>query len=295
MERQKYMTIRIQNLFNTTAVAILMTLSSNLASMASEGAINPARQDKGNVGEHLTPASLEALVNGVKLDKNGGPFTIARTGSEVQVWTNRNPSTPTNDLKIESMFIAKALIEAYPKEVKRLRMLYSQSSEPRCQQIEVTAEQVKSFGNHSLTVDQLLNSLELAPAVRISPGKFADKQLQLLGRIENLRGRGTGVKPFEDFLQSIGDEVAQNANDDKISADIKKLSQSLKAQEQLVAQAERVARGRGVAGQTSTASAATNATSQNYPQQNTSGENWSDDKWNASDEHCLQESQEWYQ
>lgn len=203
----------------------------------------------GTAQQAIAPAHLETLVRNAKVIRSSSKFTALASGRQVLVWINRDPKATDDDLKIDAMFIAKPIIERYPNEVKHVKVLYSEngpSERSKCSQVEVTAENVKSFGSHSLTVDQLLQILEITTAKGMSPGPFREKRLELFGRIDNLRKKGTGVKPFETIFEKIG-EMARNNINNELPEAIKDLSQKLSSQEQLVNQAGRSAAGMGVA------------------------------------------------
>jgi hypothetical protein len=248
--------------------------------------------------EHtIAPAQLETIVRNAKVIRSGATFTTFASGSEVLVWTNRNPRATDNDLKIEAVFIARAVIEKFPKQINNVKVLYSQNQQNgqfNCSQVAVTADNVKSFSSHRLTSDQLLQSLEITPAQGLDPGPYKEKRLELLGRIDNLREQGTGVLPFEAVFKQIGDMAGTDPkNENKILETIKYLSEKLAMQEQLVSLARQNAAGHHVPASsvsyTSSPERAstTGKTSDWNGSAGKGSENWQENGWNQTDLECF--------
>lgn len=185
------------------------------------------------------------------------------------ILTERLPKATDRDCKIDAILIAKTIVGAFPHDVNRVRVIFNKTGSPASSQVDVSIGDVRSFENKLTDADQLLDSLDLKEvsadgsvagqsAARVAPGPFLDRRLILLGKIEGLKTKGTGVKAFQDLFRKIEDEVPSN-DQSKIAADIEFLGDKLAEQEELVKQAGHV--GKGTSGNASPNSAATAAAS----------------------------------
>lgn len=194
----------------------------------------------------VLPAELVTVVRNAKIIKEEYPLRASLNNHEAILTTQRAKGTSDNDCKIDALFMAKALMQAFPQEVLRVKVLFSDYDNQSYSQIQVSKGDVTAFGSGQISQQDLLNSVELtkfkedvslfAPRgdqsdnVSITPGFMQDKRLLLLSRIESLKQRGTNVKVYEDYFQKI-ENLVRDGNEDDAKTAIDTLSRGLTDQE----------------------------------------------------------------
>ncbi len=194
---------------------------------------------------------------------------VLQSDQHVTVITKRSANMLDRDCKITAVLMAKALMDARPRELAAVKVIYTRDGENTVSKVVVSAGDVQSFAKGTITESQLLGSLELSRESEdggeaVNPGVSAaatgpqgEKIGILQSRIAALKQGGTGVAPFEKMFNQIED-LTKSGKEKEASLLIGELSTRLAEQESLRDQAKRVAEGRGVKGQQGTSSQSSN-------------------------------------
>ena len=214
----------------------------------------------------LSTASLVDVVEKAKVLAPEYPVHCGLQGNEAIVITVRNGNATDQDCKIDAVLLAKAIMDVYPKDVIRVKFLLSHAGDGGMQEVAVTMGDVKAFATGTITKEQLLSSLELSkvtakaedvaplqpesqyngPPVAAGPQMHA-RQL-LAARIQNLKQRGIGTKPYEDIfaqIETMAQKPATECPRIEIQQAIKDLAGKLNDQEQATNSAQNLSQGRG--------------------------------------------------
>lgn len=238
------MTIYLHH-WQSIAVPIALTLSAstccNLIFVGEAKAVHsepakvsktaPAATSGKEAQPELTPVTLLGLVRSAKILDPVYPVQVRLENREAILTTMRHPKATEQDCKIDAVLVAKAVMDAYPKDVARIKLVLSTSNSDTMQEVTVTTGDIKAFATGSISKDDLLTSLELKnfePSANeqeaisglqtegskpVAPGAFRSQRQLLAGRIEKLKARGTGTKPFEEMLAKIESDVQKPATE----------------------------------------------------------------------------------
>lgn len=199
----------------------------------------------------LSASDLTSILTSADVGSTATNVTVAVTGSVVTVLAQKEASASDRDLKIDAMFLAKALVQAAPKQIEQVKVLFSQAGKDG-RFVIITAREIADFGSGKISPEILLTNLKLisvttqkAPSVVAGP-EF-ERRLLVWQRIEKLRKEGTGVKPFENIFAEI-ESAAKENKIEMVSERTTFLETKLTEQEEHVKQARKTARGHGVPG-----------------------------------------------
>jgi hypothetical protein len=199
-------------------------------------------------------SQMAQVLQNAKILKQNSYLRVTLVDKQAVVLTERAPKAADRDCKIDALLMAKTLMGSFPEEVHRVKILFNNAGSASASQVDVSIGDVRAFENKLVNADQLLDSIELkeaagaeadspgenvAASATVVPGPYLDKRLILLGQIEQLKSKGTGVKIFEDLFRKIEDEAA-SGDKTKLTGDIQFLSDKLTEQEQLIRQAAQV-------------------------------------------------------
>ncbi len=234
--------LSLKSLFVAATVGFL-TLPAQSASMSTSEMVLVLRQAK-----VVAPTS--------RLD-------VLQSEQEVTVITKRSPKMNDDDCKIKAVLMAKALMDAQPKQLAAVKVLYTMDGDSSLSRVVVGAGDVQAFAGGTITEKQLLASLDLAKESgdgndsgksSVAAGAQKEKRVVLQSRIDALKQGGTGVAPFQKMFNDIED-LTKAGKTKEASLLIDDLSTKLASQESLRDQAKRVGEGRGVKGQQGTVTA----------------------------------------
>lgn len=199
-----------------------------------------------------TGAELIAAMRTAKAISPDRALRASLNAKDALVTTVRMPSETDRDCKIDAVLLAKALIDAYPAQIVRVKVLISDLQRGHYSTVSVSKGDVKSYGSGAISIDDLLNSIEIstfkedvspfsAPesgstTLSVAPGIMQDKRLVLLGRIAEMQKKGTNMKMFMELFDRIEDAVKQG-NDTNVPDMIQNLSTKLNEQERMREQA----------------------------------------------------------
>ncbi|CAN5734789.1 hypothetical protein BH10CYA1_BH10CYA1_34120 [soil metagenome] len=198
--------------------------------------------------ELVDSAKMIYVLRNTKAIRPEAPLNAALIQKQAIILTSRSAKASDKDCKIDAVLIAKELLNVFPDQISRVRILFSKPNTHLSSQVDVTAGDVKAFAVGAMNVESLLSSLEVVDvdsgstgtagqsALTIVPGALADKRLMLLSRIEALRSKGTSVKPFMDIFSRIEGEVASSSSE-LLTKDVAYLADKLGEQEKLLKQA----------------------------------------------------------
>ena len=201
----------------------------------------------------LTPAEMVIVIRNAKIVTDDSPIRASIINQEAIITTKRNPKATDKDCKIEAIMIGKVLVDTYNKEILRVKILFSDYENQKYTSVSLSKGDLTAFGDGKLNQEDLLNSLQLttykedvspfaarggetATTTGITPGPLLDKRLLLLSRIESLKQKGTNVKAYMDYFNTIEDAV-KNSDEDKVKALTTSLSEKLNDQEKMRQQA----------------------------------------------------------
>lgn len=176
-------------------------------------------------------------------------INILGEGPLVTVVADKNPTASDKELKIDAIFLGKTLLEGAPGQVTDIKVIFSQQDrEGRF--IQITAQQIKDFGSGKIEPDKFLASINLIPVAGeqtpdVVQGPQFERRLLIWKRIDHLRKMGTGVRPFQSAFKEVETQVASGKTDD-LSDKISNLERTLAQQENILQEARRIARGKGI-------------------------------------------------
>lgn len=182
---------------------------------------------------------------------------VLQSEQEVTVITKRTAKMNDDDCKIKAVLMAKALMDAQPKQLAAVKVIYTVDGSNFMNRVVVGAGDVHSFAGGTITEKQLLASLDLSKdagdgsdgaKTSVVTGPQKERRAVLQSRIEALKQGGTGVAPFQKMFNDIED-LTKAGKAKEASQLISDLSTKLSSQESLRDQAKRVGEGRGVKGQ----------------------------------------------
>lgn len=218
-----------------------------------------------------------AILKNAKIIDQTALMRAALTDQEAIVTAKRSAKDTDNDCKINAVMFAKTLMDAYPDQVLRCKVMFFDFEKSRYSQIVIRKGDVAAFRSGSLSKDALLGSLEITnvadPSINaaaaqsgtssgagtgVVAGPFQDKRLLLLSHIEALSQKGTNVKAFRAIFDQIED-MARQGNETALNQKIPYLLEKLQEQQKLVKQASQVGRSTTTAVQNSPASGISNA------------------------------------
>jgi hypothetical protein len=226
-------------------IALTLTLSSSVTLVfagTSQAAHNqPAKISKAapaatpgpsaEAQPELTPTTLLGLVRTAKILDPEYPVQVRLENREATLTTMRHPKATEQDCKIDAVLVAKAVMDAYPKDVARIKLVLNTSNSDTIQEVTVTTGDIKAYATGTISKDDLLTSLELKkfePSANeqeglsdlqtdgskpAAPGAFRSQRQLLAGRIEKLKARGTGTQPFEEMLAKIETDAQKPSTD----------------------------------------------------------------------------------
>lgn len=208
----------------------------------------------------MTVAQLTALIKSADSRVTASNLTVIGTGPSVTILAEKSATASDRDLKIDAVFLAKALIEGSGGQVDKVKALFSQPDKPG-RFAMVDKKVVEDYAGGKLTPEQLLGCVTLTPleaekAPEVVQGPLLERRLLIWQRIEKLRQRGTGVTTFQDlFRKAETSAQSPDVNPEALLQQISYLELKLTEQEGLVKQAQQHREGRGPKGTTSASSA----------------------------------------
>lgn len=176
-------------------------------------------------------------------------INIIGDGPLVTVVADKNPNASDKELKIDAIFLGKTLIENAPGQVADIKVIFSQQDREG-RYIQISSQQIKDFGSGKIEPDKFLASIYLISVAGeqtpdVVQGPQFERRLIVWRRIDHLRKMGTGVRPFQNAFKDVETQVAAGKTDD-LSTKISNLERTLSQQENILQEAKRIARGKGI-------------------------------------------------
>jgi len=133
-------------------------------------------------------------------------FNLAFAGKQAVVQVERPPDESDNDCKIDGVFIAKALVDAYPSAVTDVRVLFFKGSSDAIE-IPVSASQLKDYASGKIDKHALLdfipiNKVALAkpPITNFLPNAahraFLPQNPEIMARIKAYEAQGIDMSSY---------------------------------------------------------------------------------------------------
>src|ERR1700733_4677394 len=94
----------------------------------------------------LTAPQLSALLKDSNIKISATSTTVVGTGPAVTVVAEEDPKSADQDLKIDAIFLSKALIEAAPSQISTVKVLFSQIGKPG-RYISIGKDQISEYGS----------------------------------------------------------------------------------------------------------------------------------------------------
>ncbi|MBU6451731.1 MAG: hypothetical protein KGS72_08145 [Cyanobacteria bacterium REEB67] len=253
----------------TMAIALVF-LQTNLVSLPVHAASSHTKKAVPVVGSTpavaLDSASLIKIIQSAHILAPEYPINAGLDNNEALILTVRHPNATDQDCKIDAVLVAKSIMDAYPKQIIRVKLLLSDARSENMHEVAVTAGDVRAYATGTISKDELLSSLEITRVsnshtekaatvslnndngpVNVPPGVYKYERQMLTGRIEYLKARGTGTKPFEEMMDKIEADIKQGPGAvpiQNIQEALKDLNTRLNEQEQAVQQAQDIASGK---------------------------------------------------
>ncbi len=138
-------------------------------------------------------------------------------GATVTVVAEEGPAATDNDLKIDAVFLAHALVSDAPDQVGNVKVVFLQTGK-NSRSVTVDKTQIREYEKGALSGKDLVDSLELKfEAARqeraLEPGPELERRTQISKRIDKLRVQQVGVRPFVNALNEIEALVKQKSPD----------------------------------------------------------------------------------
>ncbi len=199
--------------------------------------------------ETISAAQFSTIIKDSNLKISATNTTVVGSGPAVTVLADESANSVDQDLKIDAVFLSKALIEAAPNQVKTVKVLFSQEGKPG-RYLSVNKEQILEYGSGKVSATQLLAALkfrdvEVEKAPSVEPGLQFDHRLLTWKRINRLKQSGTGVQPFEAIFQEV-ERLAKTGDANKLEEKLAYLDNKLAEQEEQISLIRKAARGLGV-------------------------------------------------
>lgn len=209
------------------------------------------------VAAALTAGQLTGILVGANVGKKTLDPKVVGAGPAVTVLAQAKPEATDNELKIDAVFYAKTLVESAPGQIETIKVLYAQTGKPG-RFVSVSKTSIEEFGAGKKTPGELLASLTLISvqeesAPNVVPGPELERRLLLWRRIEKLKQKGTGVKPFETLFAQL-ETMSKEGGGNEFLQKITYLETKLSDQEEQVKQAKKAASGKGIISRTGSSS-----------------------------------------
>ena len=200
------------------------------------------------------PVNTEQLTVVLKaanvLNSDSKLLNVFATGNRVTAMIQRTKISDDKASKIDAMFIARSLFDAFPEEIGDVRVLFSSAQGHEGRVVNISSTLVSDFTAGKIPAKTLISDLQVeqvqseeAPDVMQGPAE--DRRLLIWHRIKVLQDGGTGVKPFTSLFQDMESQV-KAGNQSEILRAADNLEEKLSAQEEQVKLARKAAAGRGI-------------------------------------------------
>jgi hypothetical protein len=208
----------------------------------------------------LTAEELTEILNRPNVGAKAKNVQVVGSGPNLTVMAQEEASADERNLKIDAVFLAKALF-ATPSQVDKVKILFSQSGTDG-RYVNITRQEINDYGKGKISAEGLLDSLYVLSVHKekgpeVVQGPEFERRLLVWQRIAKLKQQGTGTKPFENIFREI--EGLVTSAPDEVPSRLTNLETKVGEQEEQVRLARKAAQGRGVPAKTQTPQQAVNA------------------------------------
>jgi len=110
---------------------------------------------------NLTTSQLNSILKDPSVKVSATSNIVMGTGPTVTVLTEEDAKTSEQDLKIDALFLSKALMEAAPGQIEKVKILFSQSGrEGRF--IIIDNKEIQDFGHGKISPEKMLATMRFA-------------------------------------------------------------------------------------------------------------------------------------
>ncbi len=223
----------------TAAVVLAMGATGCAPAHASDFA------GKVTASSGLNEAQLTLLARSAKVSLSD--VQAQNTGPLVTVFANAQPAASDTEMKIDAVFIARALMEGAPAQIASVNIMITRAGKERL--VQVSRKQVQDYASGKMNPDQFLASVEMQAATEPLPvesGVEAPRRVRVLKEIQALRQGGTGVASFMSLFKQLEASVKSGETGTQVEEKLTFLEEKLKEQREQITQAKKTARGLGV-------------------------------------------------
>ncbi len=223
-------------------------------------------------GEPVKGLNTDAINKILEKENKAGDLlkassTVQGTEVTIQTWTNPKSTDREKDAKIDSVLLAKKLLDLYPAITGFRYRYFDTTDQNRYLEITVVPGVVQSFAAGTLSDKDLLTTLPTiwrtrqAENVPINPdsitavlaGPEQDKRQRALQSILVLEKAGVGAKPFRSLLATVEESVKAGRNQE-MQTNLDRLMSALSDQERRLSTAKSVKVGPAVGSSARTSS-----------------------------------------
>lgn len=245
----------------------------------------PAGKDSAtkSEGEPVKGLNTDAINKILEKENKAGDLlkassTVQGTEVTIQTWTNPKSTDREKDAKIDSVLLAKKLLDLYPAITGFRYRYFDTTDQNRYLEITVVPGVVQSFAAGTLSDKDLLTTLPTiwrtrqAENVPINPdsitavlaGPEQDKRQRALQSILVLEKAGVGAKPFRSLLATVEESVKAGRNQE-MQTNLDRLMSALSDQERRLSTAKSVKVGPAVGSSARTGSSGAVAAGTSVP------------------------------
>lgn len=168
--------------------------------IAAEKAIKPVAVNRSQNATAVTAPELKAAIESAHILAPGTSTTVAIKENEAVVATYKAEIANEKDCKIDSILIAKTIMDEAPSNVTSVTVyFYGRNDLSSYEEIRLSAGDVKAFATGQLTKDQLLASLKMEH-------KKTEDSARIASAIESSEGAGT-ARTAQAFIRGNSVEV----------------------------------------------------------------------------------------
>ena len=109
----------------------------------------------------LSELKMAELIKKAEIVDATFPLRVLVDDKSVIVQTRRSAKASDNDCKIDALFLAKTLLDAYPNQIQKVNVLFHRDSDDTFNKVTVTPKIVEDFGAGIIDQPKLLGSLKI--------------------------------------------------------------------------------------------------------------------------------------
>ena len=205
-----------------------------------ERAVAQVPQPKAEVGsgQDLAPAIVKALRESQVVGPARPLHALMSDDKDVvTIQTGRGEKSTDKDCQIDAVFISKKIFDSFPFVMKEVKVVFARSDD-QFNEIDVYPNVISDYGAGKLTQEGLFAAIPVtllfdeSKELKVVDGPFRERRLVLLDRIQGLKERGIGVKPFMDIFEHVETLITEGKKTEA-QTEMEQLAESIKAQDEM--------------------------------------------------------------